>query len=84
MTSPGASDEGGLVAEEGVDQGSADSTAEAASEQVADSSDLLGEPPRGAPVDEAQAAGPDDMETPESRAARDDRGPGQQLTEGEG
>lgn len=84
MTQPGATDEGGLVAEEGVDQASADSTAEAASEQVAGSQDVLGEPPRGAPVDDAQAAGPDDMETPQSRTARDARGPGQQLAEGEG
>ena len=46
--------------------------------------DLLGEAPRGAPVDEAQAAGPVDMESDESRAARAEQGPGQQYQTGEG
>ena len=45
---------------------------------------VLGEPPRGAPVDDAQAAGPVDMESSESRQARDRLGTGQQYQVGEG
>jgi hypothetical protein len=71
-----------LVAEEGVDEGSADSAVE--SPASGSGGDLLGEPPHGAPVDDAQAADPVDMETGQSRAARDAGGTGQQLQEGEG
>ncbi|MCW2776559.1 MAG: hypothetical protein JWN17_284 [Frankiales bacterium] len=46
--------------------------------------DVLGEAPRGAPVDETQAAGPVDTETQESRAARAEHGTGQQYQVGEG
>jgi hypothetical protein len=45
---------------------------------------VLGEPPRGAPVDDAQAAAPVDMESGESRQARDQAGTGQQYQVGEG
>ncbi len=76
------SEQGGLVPEEGVDEGSAASTEEGP--QSGGGGDLLGEPPRGAPVDEAQAAGPVDMESEQARTARAEQGPGQQLQEGEG
>jgi hypothetical protein len=94
-----------LVAGEGVDEGSAASTAEAEqpvrapaaspgpqsagtpTQQAGGSGGaqgaVLGEPPRGAPRDGAQAAAPDDIETAESRAARE-RAPGQQYAVGEG
>lgn len=75
-----------LVAAEGVDEGSADSTAEGTGTSAPDSGagdGLLGEPPRGAPEDETQAAGPVDMESAQSREERG-RAPGQQLSEGEG
>lgn len=76
-----------LVADEGVDEGSADSTVESPASGAgaggADG-DLLGEPPHGAPVDDEQAAAPVDTETRQSRAARDAGGTGQQLQEGEG
>lgn len=70
-----------LVAEEGVDEGSAASAVEGA-----DSSggDVLGEPPHGAPQTEQDAAGPVDMESEQSRSAREAAGPGQQLGQGEG
>lgn len=71
-----------LVAEEGVDEGSADSTVEAAGE--VDRGGLLGEPPHGAPVDETQAAGPVDMEGGQARDTRSRLAPGQQVQEGEG
>lgn len=71
-----------LVAGEGVDEGSADSTAEGPDSGQQDG--LLGEPPRGAPEDETQAAGPVDMESAQSREERAAAGPGQQLQEGEG
>ena len=45
---------------------------------------LLGEPPRGAPVDDVQAAGPVDMESEDSRGARGAGGTGQQYSVGEG
>ena len=77
------SEPGGLVPDEGVDEASAASTAEGASGDLPAGDDVLGEPPHGAPADEAQAAGPVDMETPESRRARE-QSPGQQLQEGEG
>ena len=75
------SEQDSLVAPEGVDEGSADSTAEGPDSGERDG--LLGEPPRGAPADDAQAAGPVDMEGEQSRAARE-QAPGQQLQEGEG
>ena len=46
--------------------------------------DVLGEPPHGAPDDGEQDAAPVDMESAESRRARDERGPGQQVQAGEG
>ena len=46
--------------------------------------DVLGEPPRGAPRDDAQQAEPVDMESEESRTARAERGTGQQYQVGEG
>ena len=45
---------------------------------------LLGEPPRGAPVDDVQAAAPVDMESADSRQAREQAGTGQQYQVGEG
>jgi len=77
------SETGGLVPSEGVDEASAASTAESTQGDSPVADDVLGEPPHGAPADESQAAGPVDMETEESRAAREDA-PGQQLQEGEG
>jgi len=74
---------GGLVASEGVDEASAASTGESTQGESPVADGVLGEPPHGAPADEAQAAGPVDMETEESREAREDA-PGQQLQEGEG
>lgn len=83
------SEPGGLVPSEGVDEGSAAQTAEGTAssdleERTGPDTDVLGEAPRGAPADEAQAAGPVDMESDASRATRDERGTGQQLQEGEG
>lgn len=77
------SEPGGLVSEEGVDEGSAASTQEGP-RSVGGGGDLLGAPPHGAPVDEAQAAAPVDMDTEQARAARAARSPGQELQEGEG
>lgn len=79
----------GLVPSEGVDEGSAAGTVEGLDERTGDgdalrTGDVLGEPPRGAPEDEAQAAGPVDMESEQSRDARAAQGSGQQLQEGEG
>ena len=74
----------GLVPSEGVDEGSAASTVEGLDDHLPPGEDVLGEPPRGAPADDAQAAGPVDMESAQSREARDAAGPGQQLQEGEG
>ena len=74
---------GGVVPDEGVDEGSAAGTVEGLEERTGDG-DVLGEPPRGAPEDDAQAAGPVDMESEEARSARAERGAGQQLEEGEG
>ncbi len=76
------SEQGGLVPSEGVDEGSAASTAEEGPDRADDS--VLGEPPRGAPADEAQAAAPVDAESAQSREARDAQGPGQQVQAGEG
>ena len=77
------SEQGGLVPDEGVDEGSAAGTVEGLDERAGDG-DVVGEPPRGAPADEAQAAGPVDMESEQSRSARAGQGSGQQLQEGEG
>jgi hypothetical protein len=77
------SDHGGLVPSEGVDEGSAAETVEGLEERTGDG-DVLGEAPRGVPEDEEQAAGPVDMEPAQARDARDERGSGQQLQEGEG
>ena len=46
--------------------------------------DVLGEPPHGAPRDDAQEAEPVDMESEESRRARAEQGTGQQYQVGEG
>lgn len=46
--------------------------------------DVLGEPTHGAPDDGAEGAAPVDMESPQSRAAREEQGPGQQYATGEG
>ena len=78
------SEQQGLVPTEGVDEASAASTAERSDGDLPAGDDVLGEPPHGAPVDDAQAAGPVDMESAQSREARDERGPGQQVQEGEG
>ena len=77
------SDQRDLVSPEGVDEGSADSTVEGPD---SGSDDVGGTPPqgRGTPVDPAQAAAPDDVETSESRAARAAQGTGQQYQVGEG
>lgn len=82
MSSP-SQDPGSLEPTEGVDEGSARSTVEGP--QSGDTGqDVLGEPPHGAPADEAQAAAPVDAESEESRGARAEAAPGQQLQEGEG
>ena len=77
------SEQAGLVPSEGVDEGSAAQTVEGLEERTGDG-DVLGEAPRGAPADEAQAAGPVDMEPAQAREARDASGSGQQLQAGEG
>ena len=73
----------GLVSPEGVDEGSADSAVESSESGAAGDADLLGEAPRGAPADHAQAAAPGDWEDADTRAARAE-GPGQQYAAGEG
>lgn len=78
------SDEPDLVTSEGVDEGSAAGTTEGLDDRAAAGDGVLGEPPRGAPVDAVEQAAPDDMESEQSRAARDAAGTGQQLQEGEG
>ena len=86
MTSP--SDD--LVTSEGVDEGSAASTAEGASstEELTGVQNPLekasGEPRSSSPASESDPAPPDDMELPDARAARDASGTGQQLQAGEG
>lgn len=72
-----------LLTDEGVDEGSAASSAEGDGGPDPDA-DVVGAPPHGGPADEAQAAGPQDVDDEASRAARDSRGTGQQLQEGEG
>jgi hypothetical protein len=86
MTSP--SDD--LVATEGVDEGSAASTAEGATstEELTGVQNpieqALGEPRSASPASETDPAPPDDMESGDARAARDATGTGQQLQAGEG
>ena len=87
----GMSEQGGLVPAEGVDEGSAASTAEGPDGPVGGvdgpvgaSDDVLGEAPRGAPADEAQAAGPVDTEPSDVREGGERLSPGQQFQEGEG
>ena len=80
MTAP---DDDLLVAPEGVDEGSADSTAEGP-EDGGDPAGVLGAAPAGGPDDEDTPRPPDDMESEESRAARDAVGTGQQVQAGEG
>jgi hypothetical protein len=86
MTSP--SDD--LVATEGVDEGSAASTAEGATstEELTGVQNplekALGEPRSSSPASDSDPAPPVDIELPESRAARDASGTGQQLQAGEG
>lgn len=74
--------EQGLVAAEGVDEGSAAATDEAPHPPTGDG--VLGAAAQGAPDSEQDPAAPVDMESPTSRAARDEAGTGQQLAEGEG
>ena len=69
-----------LVPTEGVDEGSAASTAEGAGTGGDDAS---GAAPRGGPAREEDPTGPLDVETDDVRAARGDA-PGQELAQGEG
>jgi hypothetical protein len=90
MTSP--SDD--LVSAEGVDEGSAASTTEDSSSGATSTEELtgvqnpvekaLGEPRSSSPASESDPAPPVDMESDDSRTARDASGPGQQLQVGEG
>ena len=79
-----------LLTTEGVDEGSRKSTDEGATsteELTGVQNPLekpLGEPPPSSPAGESDPAPPADMESDASRAARDERGPGQQLSAGEG
>jgi hypothetical protein len=66
-----------LVAEEGVDQGSAAMSGEG---DAGPDVDTVGPPAAGVPVNDEQDAAPDPVETLESRRAHD----GQQLQAGEG
>jgi hypothetical protein len=70
-------EDGGLVAEEGVDEGSSDSVTEAASEDKA--SDNLGMRAVGTPKNSEQAAAPELIV-----AGEEDAGPGQRQQVGEG
>lgn len=73
-----------LVAEEGVNEGSATSTQEAPGVPAA-ADQRLGDVQPSTPAAGTEAAAPpDDMESRESRAARDASGTGQQLQVGEG
>ena len=67
-----------LVTTEGVDEGSAASTAEGPASGASPGAG------RGPHAPDEPAAAPVDMETEESRAAREQAGPGQQLQAGEG
>lgn len=71
---PGMPDD--LVSSEGVDEGSAASSTEGDAGPDPDA-DLVGEPPHGAPLSEADAA-------PPLPPNDQDLGPGQQLAAGEG
>jgi hypothetical protein len=75
---PGERDD--LVTDEGVDEGSAASTAEDAGSGASGTS---GSPTRGGPATEQDPAGPLDVETGDVTAARR-VAPGQELAEGEG
>lgn len=81
MTSP--DQDSPLAAREGVNEGSADSTAESAG-LPAPLDQLAGDPTDSTQVAESETGAPVDMETDEARFMRDDRGPGQQLEAGEG
>lgn len=74
----------GLVTSEGVGEGSAAGTVEDLESHASAGQDVVGQPPQGAPDDEAVPAEPVDMESEQSRQARDAAGPGQQLQSGEG
>lgn len=77
MTTP---DEDLLTTAEGVDEGSAASTAEGPGSGAGP----VDTGTTGGPQSEATPAPPVDMEAPDSRAARDAVGTGQQLEAGEG
>jgi hypothetical protein len=79
MTSP---DEDLLTTAEGVDEGSAASTAEDSTSGSAAVD--AGPGGRPSPESEATPAPPVDMESSDSRAARSAAGPGQQVEAGEG
>ena len=81
MTSP--QQDSPLAAREGVNQGSADSTAETAG-LPAPLDQLVGDPTDSTEVAESETGAPVDMESDGARAMRDDVGPGQQLQAGEG
>jgi hypothetical protein len=70
-----------LVAEEGVDEGSADSVVEG---ERSGAGGVLGQPARSPAPSGPGDGPPEEVETEESRAARVARGTGQQLQEGEG
>ncbi len=72
-----------LVTTEGVDEGSAASTVEGES-AIEDTERAVDDAPTSGVDGEAQPAPPVDMETDESRAAREATGTGQQLAAGEG
>ena len=90
MTSP----QDDLLATEGVDEGSAASTAEGKDSGATSTEELtgvqnpvekaLGEPRSSSPAGESDPAPPDDMESSASRQAKDEQGTGQQLQAGEG
>jgi hypothetical protein len=79
-----------LATSEGVDEGSAASTDEGATstEELTGVtnpiSQALGDPPSADAESDATPAPPVDMESEQSRGARDAAGSGQQLQEGEG
>lgn len=88
MSEQAGEQERGLVAEEGVDEGSAASATEGlgggAEQHAGAGVDLVGEPPRGAPDDEQAPAEPVDVERGGPRESREAAGSGQQLAAGEG
>ena len=78
-----------LVSTEGVDEGSADSTVEGPDSGAAGDAAAGGAAAGDGASSPAAGAGPEaapplDMESPQSRAARDAVGTGQQLQAGEG